>query len=338
MSHPAKRQLKKIFITLVLLFGIIVIIWFMYNYNPQSPSPTQYGVTYSPEYAEKFSLDWKTTYIKVLDDLKVRLIRLPTYWDVGEQFQGEYDFDQTDWLISEGSKRGAKILLVVGYKQPRWPECHAPNWALNLSPDQRQEKVLTYTQQIIQRYKDNPNIYAWQVENEPLFGFGDDCDKLTTNFLQTEINLVKSLDSTREVVLTDTGEWSSWITLMKLSDTLGISVYYNAYNPILGYVAYPFPASFYRLKYQLVKKFFAPNNQSQIITELQTEPWAQQDLSEAPIDYQTQIFPVSTMEKSVNLAGKVGVNQIYLWGVEWWYFMASQGHPEYLDYVKGLFK
>lgn len=40
----------------------------------------QYGVTFSTEYAESLSLDWREVYIALLDDLGVRHFRLNAYW------------------------------------------------------------------------------------------------------------------------------------------------------------------------------------------------------------------------------------------------------------------
>ena len=49
-------------------------------------------------------------------------------------------------------------------------------------------------EQVIKRYKDNPAIVYWQVENEPfleVFAF-DHCGELDTDFLDQEIALVKA--------------------------------------------------------------------------------------------------------------------------------------------------
>lgn len=44
---------------------------------------------------------------------------------------------------------------------------------MTLSQQQQQNEVLNYLQQVVQRYKSNTTIIAWQVENEPLVNFGE---------------------------------------------------------------------------------------------------------------------------------------------------------------------
>src|SRR5574344_2870622 len=82
----------------------------------------EFGATFSKEFCEDLKLDWKEAYIAMLDDLKVRNLRLPAYWDEIEKEEGAYDFTDLDYMVNQASSRGAKIILVVGRRQPRWPE------------------------------------------------------------------------------------------------------------------------------------------------------------------------------------------------------------------------
>lgn len=297
------------------------------------------GVTFSPTYTEYLGLDVKKTYLSILDDLKVKNLRIPTYWNDTEKEPGKLNFDNIDFMVSEASKRQAKIILVVGIKQPRWPECFTPDWANKLSVSERQQKALDYIQKIVSRYQNQDNITAWQIENEPFVGwFGENCDPLDRTFLNQEIALVKKLDPNRSVVVTDTGEWSSWTDAMKSSDVLGISLYRKAHNPKFGYITYPFFPTMYTVKSTVIKGLFAPQNQKTIITELQAEPWTQNGIIDTSVIDQTKLFPAQDLQNNLEYAKRTGINEIYLWGVEWWYYMASEGHPEYLELVKNLLK
>ena len=118
------------FVVLVLLGQLI------FNYIYNFPKQVEYGVTFSPQYAKYLGLNWKEIYIKMLDELKVDRLRLPSYWEDIEKQRGNFNFEDEDFMLDEAGKRGAKIILVVGVRQPRWPECHLPSWAMSLSLEQ----------------------------------------------------------------------------------------------------------------------------------------------------------------------------------------------------------
>mgnify|MGYP001582535292 FL=1 len=88
-----------------------------------------------------------------------------------------------------------------------------------------------------------------------------------------------------------------------------------------------------------MRAVFAPHNQKTIITELQTEPWlSQKDSSEGTPQKQAQIFSIKDFKDNIIYAKKTGFDEMYLWGVEWWYFMGAQGYPQYLDFARTLFR
>lgn len=300
----------------------------------------KYGVHFSPNFAKYLGLDWKKTYISILDDLKVRNLRLPTFWKVIENNEGVYDFSEPDFLISEASKReGTRVLLVVGVRQPRWPECHAPKWVLERSVKERQDKALEFIKRTVNRYKDNDVIWAWQVENEPLLGtFGDSCDKVDLEFLKKEVELVKKLDPKRPIVLTDSGELRLGIEAAQLADVAGTTIYRKVHDNRFGPLVYPYSPYLYSLKSKIIKNLYKTKAQKTIVTELQTEPWVPKGMIETPIDLQTDSFSEQDFKNNVEFASKTGFDEIYLWGVEWWYFAKQKGYPEYLNYAKNLFK
>lgn len=322
-----------------LLFLIIFIGELLFEKLYPTPKQISYGVTFSPKYATDLGEDWKDIYIKMLDDLKVKNLRIPTYWDVLEKSKDNFDATEVDFMVGEASKKGANIILVLGARQPRWPECYIPSWAKNLSVSDRQKMILQFIKKVVEHYKDNPTIWGWQIENEPfLTSFGKGCDNPDAKFLQAEVSLVRSL-SNKQIILTDSGELGFWIIPMKLSDIFGTTLYREVYNSILGYTTYPLPPYFYNLKSKLIRQFFAQNNQKTIIVELQAEPWSQDNnLMGMPIEKQFKLLSEDKFKQYVEYANQTGFDRIYLWGVEWWYFMEKQGHPQYLQYAKSLFK
>lgn len=320
--------------------GLILVIFLgqlIFDKIYQFPPQITYGVTFSPRYARYLNLDWQNTYLDILDNLKVKNLRVPLYWDKIQKEEGEFDFGETDFIVNEADKRRVNLMLVLGYKQPRWPECYIPAWAKSLSVAKRQQKILEFIRKTVERYNSNKTVSSWQVENEPLLPlFGEGCDPVDKNFLKGEVNLVRSL-SQKQIIVTESGEFGFFVTAMKLSDKLGISVYRKTFDPILGYKIYPLLPYMYNLKSSLVQKLSAPDNQKTIITELQAEPWLKDGVLSQRASQQAEFFPVNDLKDYINYAKDTGFDEMYLWGIEWWYFMKEHGYPQYLEYAKTLF-
>ncbi|MDP2741529.1 MAG: hypothetical protein Q8O66_02510, partial [bacterium] len=160
-----KKMFKVFFLVLLILFIII----FCYLFIGKAPRQKNiiWGVNFSQKGAESLKINWKESYSAILDDLKVKQIKLITHWDLVEKQKNDYYFDDVDWQVKEAEKREAKLIFVVGIKTGRWPECHDPKWARGLLKEDEQQELLKYLKEIILRYKDSKAIIAWQVENEP---------------------------------------------------------------------------------------------------------------------------------------------------------------------------
>lgn len=328
-------------IKIFILIGLIGLIFLLIKANQfheeiNLAKPTIWGVSYSSSYAKALGLDPQQTYQAILNDFRTKRLRIPAYWNEIEKKEGKFDFSDLDYYVQEAQKHQAKIILAIGYKLPRWPECRNPGW-LNLDNGQlRQEKQLLMLEAIINHFEKNPAIFAWQVENEPLLPFGI-CPAIDQKFLEKEVKFVRQR-SKKPIILTDSGELRFWVTPMRLSDYFGTTLYRTVVNDWLGTFHYPLKPWFYRLKGSLVKKFFAPQNQKIIITELQAEPWTTEFITHVPLKKQIQDFPIEQFKNNVNFAKMVGFEEIYFWGTEWWYWMKSQGYPEYWDHAKEIFK
>lgn len=326
-----------------LILGIIIVLVILASFIFERTYPyhqLKFGVTFSPKYARYLNLDWQKTYLQILDELKIKNLRIPSYWNSLEKEAGKYDFSETDFMLTEGLKRGVRIMLVVGGRQPRWPECHLPSWAKLLSISERHQKTFELIQRVVERYRDNSAIWAYQVENEPFaWWFGENCDPPDKKFLQQEVALVKKLDK-RPVVITDSGEWGLWVDAITPADILGSSVYTKAYNSNLHiYMPYLFPAYFYQLKAVLIKRVPNQQNKKILVTELQAEPWLSgKDPKENLPQNQTKSFSLSDFKANIEFVKKIGFEENYLWGVEWWFWMSENGYPEYLEYAKTLFR
>jgi len=204
---------------------------------------------------------------------------------------------------------------------------------------EREKRVVSLVEKEIAHFKHYPNILAWQMENEPMLTYGecDNPDNLTLNRLKQEVNMVKNADP-RPVLITDSGELSSWRKVINLSEWFGTTIYRTVWTPQFGYFEYPLPPVFYTLKDQLIRAMTGHKG-STIISELQAEAWinGKKSPTEEDIEAQFKLFPPVKLQANIKYAKETNFSQIYLWGVEWWYFMDKHNHPEYLEEAKGLF-
>jgi hypothetical protein len=311
-----------------------LLIYFNIPVGTQNDS-ARFGVTFSKRYAEDIRLDWKQTYLAILDDLKIRKIRIPVYWDLVEKEQGKYDFSDVDWQLIEAQKRGVEVILVVGQKVPRWPECAIPEWAKN-SDEIRKRNLLKFIDIAVRRYKDgHPEIKYWQLENEPFLPFGI-CPDADAELLDSEIALVRHIDPSRQIIITDSGELSLWILAAKRADVFGTTMYRTIWKEGIGYFDYPIGPRFFHFKRWLIKKFARQENA--IVVELQAEPWINGYTTEQPLSEQFKSMDAEKFKDNVMFAKKTGLPEIYLWGAEWWWWLkTAQNHPELWETARELF-
>jgi len=334
ISNGVKKVLK------YFLFGILILLLILVSYffigSPPQAEKITWGVNFSQKHAQNLGLNWKETYSALLNDLAVKNIKLITHWDFLEPEKDKYYFEDLDWQIKTAEKKGVKILLVIGMKTGRWPECHIPDWAGNLSKEEQQERILKLVEKTVLRYRDGNSIWAWQVENEPFFPFGE-CPWVDKNFLKKEIDLVKSSDSQkRPILISDSGEDSFWINAAKLGDIVGTTLYKKVWFRQLGfYIYYPLPPTFYWRKAKYIEKIF---NKKVIVVELQAEPWGPKLLYESPLEEQEKTMNLERFKADIEFAKKTGLDEFYLWGGEWWYWLKEkQNRPEIWNEAKKLF-
>ncbi len=328
-----KKLLKIGAYSFLLAFFFISLLIFIYWPRDFSRGKTPvYGLNFSQKYASQLGLNWKEVFLAILEELKPQKIRISAHWDKIEKNKGVYNFSDLDWQIKKAQEKNIKIILAIGQRTPRWPECHPPRWAQNMPNSQKQKYILKLIEQEVNHFKKFDNIIFWQVENEPLLNIFGKCPKGDKNFLEKEISLVKSLDN-RPIVLTDSGELSTWYHLSQKADILGTSMYRTVWNPYWGFFTYPLPASFYYYKAKLVK-FFNKKLQKVIITELQGEAWANANLNQLPIKEQLHSMNAQKLEKNIEYARRSGLPEIYIWGAEWWYWLKKQGETSLWETAK----
>ncbi len=294
----------------------------------------KWGVAFSKPFSTEMGLDWRETYLAILDDLGVKKMRLPIYWEDVESEPGKYDFSGYDWMIEEAGKRDVQLILVIGRKLPRWPECHAPFWADGLPENEKQEKILEAMKQEVERYKDAKNLYLWQVDNEPFLPFGE-CTTTDKGFLDREVALVREADPNHKIMVTDSGELSIWVRAAKRADIFGTTMYRVIYKKPIGYFKYPLPPKFFWAKANLTHLFFP--GKPIVVSELQAEPWGPKLIYDLPLEEQEKSMSLGQFRENIEYAEKVGFPEVYLWGAEWWYWLKTKhDKPEFWEEAKTI--
>jgi len=336
MLSRRRKKILAVSIATIIVEGValvaVIIFLIRENFFYRGPDPV-WGVTFSAPYARELGLDWKKTFLATLDDLHVRTFRIGADWDVIEPQPDLFDFSEYDWMLDEAGLRGAHVILGVGRRLPRWPECHVPAWAKDLPEPVARLRVLNEIKASVLHFKNHGAISYWQVENEPLLNAFGICPDASRAFLREEVALVRSLDN-RPIILTESGELSTWLGLTGIADRIGISLYRVVWNRFFGYFYYPLTPGSYKKRADVIRAL----GPEVFVSELQTEAWGGGPLTELSLAEQYRSMDVKRFKSNVEFARRAGFPEVYLWGVEWWYWLREiKGDPAMWDAAKSVF-
>jgi hypothetical protein len=313
----------------VLLTGFVL--WVGFDKTP--PAEMAWGVTYSAHAARDLGLDPVAAYQAMLDELKPQRLRLVAYWSDVEPKAGVFDYHELDSQVAEAEKRGIPYVIALGQKVPRYPECFAPTWAKVLPVEQQHTRLLDEVENTVRRYDGNAHLVTWQVENEPYLDFGE-CPKFNEQFLQQEVSRMRQLTH-KPLLLTDSGERSLWLGVTQYGDEFGSTLYRVVINDKTGGVFHHFlwPEA-YTWRGNLAKKLH-PNVKKVIVSELQAEPWG--NGPGKPQSFYDLTMGHEQFADNVQFARQVGFAEVYMWGVEWWYYEKLHGDDYYWKTAAGVF-
>ncbi len=332
---------KKKYLRIIVTIGAVLVCFasiLFFLARKEVPTEITYGISYNVPYVLELGLDPDTVFDAFLDDLNVRNFRMSAHWTLIEPKKDQFDFAWMDTDIAKAEKADAKVIFGVGRRLPRWPECHVPDWAKQLSWEDQKKEIFQYIEAVVMRYKDSPAITHWQVENEPYLGvFANEyCGDLDESFLEEEIALVKSLDPTRPVLVTDSGNLGTWSGAYSQGDSFGTSVYVYLWNPDIGQFKSALPAWFYRVKERVMSLLHG--EKETFLIELSLEPWLLEPVTNVPIEVQYSRMDIEKFNEIIAYAKETRFDTQYLWGGEWWYWLKEQGHPEMWNQGKEVFK
>jgi hypothetical protein len=328
----------------ILFIGVLAVFSFIFWISTLTAESNDivWGVTFSDSQATYLGLNPDEVYTALIKDLNVKHIKLHVNWNATEKSHGVLDFDTLDRRIQEAEANDVKLILVIGMKTGRWPECHTPKWFLKVPPENRQAEIVRYVSTIVGRYAESDAIEFWQIENEPFLEFGTCPDwyyEENLTLLQNEINAVRALDPDRKIIISESGELSTWTKGAEMADIVGVTLYRSTWNSTeetFGINPYTFlTPKFYIAKSAFIKSVY----QKPVISiELQAEPWASRGLAEASLAEQEKSMNPELFAENIAFARETGFGAYYFWGAEWWYWMKTRhNQPEIWEQAKVLF-
>lgn len=317
-------------------FGLLLIAVGWFSRPFPVPEKFLYGATFSVPYArDTLGLDWKAAYRAMLDDLGVRKVRIPAYWTEYAPVRGGYTFDDLDFLVREAEWRDASVILAIGQKLPRWPECHIPEWASALPAEEKNAAFLEYLTAVITRYRKSPAVQYWQIENEHALFFGE-CSGYDRHFIDVAVSRARSLDS-RPIIITDSGELSVWGPAYSRGDIFGTTLYRHVWNRYIGAFTYPLRPGYFRLKTRLMRWVYG--EKPMMVIELQAEPWLEKRPPDVDLEEQLQRMNEARFRDIIRYQQETAIPEAYFWGVEWWYWLKEkQSRPEMWEAARKIFQ
>ncbi len=320
--YKNRNLFQKIVIWIILLvfalFSCMYGIARWYIWQNQS-KPMHVGVTFIPRYARYYDLDPQQTMRALIDELNIKQFRLVSYWDESEAESGKYDFTDLDWQFKYAEDANAKVSLAIGLRQPRWPECHMPIWAMNMPKEQWQNELKEYMRVVIERYKDSPALESYQLENEYFLKVFGECPDHDRDRLIDEYEFVKQVDPNHPVIISRSNNALGLPVGKPTPDMFAISIYKRVWDKTITkrYFEYPFPAWFYGF---LAGAGKIVTGKDMIIHELQAEPWAPTETKIASLEEQDKSLNPERLRGRFTYGEATGMREMYLWGAEWWYW------------------
>lgn len=331
--RPWQKILLILSAIIILFFSSLYALSVWYRLKHQD-EPLRYGVTFSEPYARYYDLDPKETLNALMTDLNIKNVRLMSYWSDIEPKRGTYDFSSLDWQFDMVEKNGGTVSLAIGLRQPRWPECHSPEWAKNQPIDTIYPDLERFMAAVVERYKDRPSLISYQLENEFFLDVFGKCPDHSRERLVREYNFVKKLDPNTPIIVSLSNNYLGIPVGKPQPDQFGVSVYKRVYdaNITKRYFEYPFTSWWYGGRAGWTELF---TGKSSMLHELQAEPWAPMPIKEASIEEQNKSMDAKRLRERIAYGESTGLRDIYLWGGEWWHWRKEKlNDPSLWNVVK----
>lgn len=318
-----------------------VAMWFKVKHSAE---PMTWGTSWSFKYARELGIDPREGFETVLRSLPIKRIRLMSYWDIHEPQPDHYDWSELDWQFDmveahnnrvrncqDGPSCTQETILIslsVGLRQPRWPECHWPNWAQDMQSDQWRQELKDFIQAVVDRYDNRLVLTEYQLENEFFLGAFGICPDHDRQRLIDEYSFLNDLTDKR-ITISRSNNALGWPVNQPIPDDYSVSVYKRVYDTTVTkhYFEYPFPAWFYGFLAGISE--ITQGKQGFFIHELQAEPWGPEPTVYLGQNEQIKSMDPERLKARLEYAHNTGIRTIYIWGTEWYYWQITEfNNPE----------
>jgi hypothetical protein len=204
------------------------------------------------------------------------------------------------------------------------------------------QEALRFIAQVVRHYRDESKIAYWQVENEPLDPSGPARWRIGADFLTEEVALVRTLDTRQRPIVVNLfldGDPLSLLpsrrgelreraqTLLKVADILGLDVYPNRSQRLVGLNLYfSWPRPFWEPHVLDLQQLAQAAGKPSWIIEAQAEPWEPGAVVHTAATPSRSLHP-GTAAATFQRLHSAGFPIILFWGPEYWY-LRQQHHQD----------
>lgn len=318
-------------------------------------APPVLGVSFSHRHASWLGLDPQQALETLIRDLGVRYLRLSLHWDEIAPEPGRHDFSPLRPWLDIAARYGCRVVMTAGIKAQRHPEFYPPAWltenhaiphgaALDDHP-----RVVTLLLLMLERavafLADVDVIDAWQVENEPFLPAAGRTAgwRISPDLLAREVAVTRDADPRHRPIVVNHSSRTVfdqvWRQALAAGDVLAQNVYTRRpLDPRLP-IRYRNDYALGPLAPNLRRQMASAHRQGKRfwITELQAEPWERLDILTARPEQIGSISP-QRLRRNLALAAASGAGRVYLWGAEWWLWLAERrADRRYLELAREIF-
>lgn len=102
------------------------------------------------------------------------LVRIIVWWELVEEWKGEYDFSFVDRFFHAAEKYGLQVMVTVGFYLPYWLTCELdvqgkndPGRYPSLQREEVRRPLAALIEKLVCRYRNSPALAYWNIWNEP---------------------------------------------------------------------------------------------------------------------------------------------------------------------------
>lgn len=285
--------------------------FFLKNYNKvRAIDPKMWGFSFSHRQCDWLGLEAKSALESLCATGQFKYVRFSVYWD-------EESLDNISWQLETARKFNISAIVSVGLKAQRYPEFYPAAGAKEI-----QKELLKHLESTLLKLRSYTNVYAWQVENEPLDPSGPQGLTVPEELLAEEVLLVNKLKRAGQKI-----SLNVWGNDLRSRDTLS-KIQQLDFFPLIDEVGLDiYPRQFagrFRgpdlTPGKMLNKLEKIHESGKLVNiyELQAEPWENLDYRKMQDQSKLLSSNLEFLKNTISKYTPVADSFILLWGAEYW--------------------